>query len=238
MIEARALYKKFDNGIIAVNNINFTVKAGEVFCIYGANGAGKTTTINMFLNFLLPTSGNVLIDNIDVCKQPLLAKSHLAYLSENVRLYENFSAVENALFFARLTPNNNVTTEDCQQALIECGLDEKFHFQRLSDFSKGMRQKTGLAICLLKKSKAIILDEPLSGLDPTAVENMLMMITKLSNSGVAILMSTHDLLRTQQIADKIAIMKQGNIIVDFDCEMLLKQDLFKIYQESVSDVIS
>jgi len=235
MIESINLNKQFSNGVSAVNNVNFTVKSGEIFCIYGANGAGKTTTMNMFLNFIIPTSGQVKVDGIDITKNPLKAKEKIAFLSENVQLYGNFSAVQNALFFSQLSPQRKVTEKEVVTALLRCGLDKKFHYKRLASFSKGMRQKVGLAICILQNAKALFLDEPLSGLDPSAVSDMLLTIRALSDGGAAILMSTHDLLRTKEIADTVAIMKSGSFLVHMDQNELKKQDLYQLYMESISN---
>lgn len=238
MIEAIALSKSYDREHFAVEQLSFQIKAGEVFCLFGANGAGKTTTMNMFLNFQLPASGQALICGIDANQQPLLAKQRLAFLSENVRLYDNFSACQNVQFFAGLAATGTVTAAMCQQALESCGLARDFHHQRLGSFSKGMRQKTGLAICLVKRASAIFLDEPLSGLDPTAAAQVLRVIRQLSDEGAAILMATHDLWRTQQIADQFAVMNAGRLQLHLNqtqLRQLGQQQLLQLYQESVSD---
>jgi ABC-2 type transport system ATP-binding protein len=233
MIHAESLCKTYRTGVTAVNDVSFHVAAGEVFCIYGANGAGKTTTINMFLNFVEPSSGVARVDGIDTCRDPLQAKQRIAFLSENVRLYDNLSAVQNLLFFVRLSPAAQVTAAQCREALSDCGLDPRFHDAKVGSFSKGMRQKCGLAICLLKRAKALFLDEPLSGLDPSAAAHMLSSIRRISDAGAAVLMSTHDLLRTKEIADKVCIMNGGRIVSAFDRSQLAEVDLFTVYRESI-----
>ncbi|MBK6435917.1 MAG: ABC transporter ATP-binding protein [Rhodanobacteraceae bacterium] len=235
MIQAESLRKVFGDGTVAVDGISFKVDQGEIYCIYGANGAGKTTTINMFLNFVEPTGGSALIDGIDVAHDPLAAKERLAFLSENVRLYDTLTAVENLLFFTGLNPSRKVRAAECREALAICGLDTRFHDARLATFSKGMRQKCGLAICLLKRAAAIFLDEPLSGLDPIAAAHVLATIRRISDAGAAVLMSTHDLLRTKEIADKVSIMKDGRILLNLDRAALTEVDLFSVYTESLAN---
>lgn len=238
MIEAIDLTKSYHSAGFAVQQLSFRIQPGEVFCLFGANGAGKTTTMNMFLNFQLPLSGQALICGIDANQQPLLAKQRLAFLSENVRLYDNFSACQNVQFFAGLATVGTVTAAICQQALERCGLERSFHHQRLGSFSKGMRQKTGLAICLVRRATAIFLDEPLSGLDPISAAQVLRVIRQLSDEGAAILMATHDLWRTQQIADQFAVMNAGRLRLQLnqtELRQLGQQQLLQLYQESVSD---
>lgn len=238
MIEAFELTKSYSDEHCAVAQLSFQIKPGEVFCLFGANGAGKTTTMNMFLNFAVPTSGQAMIFGIDANRQPLLAKQQLAFLSENVRLYENFSACQNVQFFAGLATGEKVSTQSCQQALELCGLESRFHHQRLGHFSKGMRQKTGLAICVVRRARAIFLDEPLSGLDPTSAEQVLTVIRQLSNDGAAVFMATHDLWRTQQMADQFAVMKSGRLqlhLAKTQLQQLEQQQLLQLYQESVCE---
>lgn len=236
MIEAKDLVKTYSGGHRAVDNLSFRIEPGQIMCLYGANGAGKTTTINMFLNFLVPCSGQVLVDGIDVAAEPLRAKQRLAFLSENVRLYDNFSALQNLLFFSQLTGDEPPSREACLQALADCGLDAKFHHARVGSFSKGMRQKTALAICRLRRVAALFLDEPLSGLDPSAAEATMAMIRAMSDAGVSVLMSTHELLGTSDHADQVAIMKRGRMVEHFTREQLAAVDLTRVYREAVGHV--
>lgn len=237
MIEAIELTKNYPQRIV-VSELNFCIQPGEVFCLFGANGAGKTTTMNMFLNFSIPSAGQALIGGIDANREPLLAKQRLAFLSENVRLYDNFSAYQNVQFFAGLATGEKISPALCLSALTRCGLDPSFHHQRLGSFSKGMRQKTGLAICLVRKAQAIFLDEPLSGLDPTAAAQVLAVIRALSDEGAAVLMATHDLWQTQRMADQCAVMKAGCIklhLCKAQLQQLEQQQLLQLYQESVCE---
>jgi len=235
MIEAKQLVKSYSSGHIAVDGVSFRIEPGEIMCLYGANGAGKTTTINMFLNFLEPSGGQALVDGVDVAAEPLRAKRRLAFLSENVRLYDNFSALQNLSFFSQLGEGPAPSRDDCLEALSRCGLDPKFHHARVSTFSKGMRQKTALAICRLRKAKALFLDEPLSGLDPSAADAVMEMIRDIAVSGTSVLMSTHELLRTSEFADQVAIMKRGRLMRHFRREQLSGVNLAQVYREAVSD---
>jgi ABC-2 type transport system ATP-binding protein len=237
MIEAHSLTKNYPQRV-AVQDLSFCIKPGEVFCLFGANGAGKTTTLNMFLNFAIPSAGQALIGGIDANRQPLLAKQQLAFLSENVRLYDNFSAYQNVQFFAGLAMGQRISKASCQNALSRCGLEPEFHHQRLGSFSKGMRQKTGLAICLVRQARAIFLDEPLSGLDPTAAAQVLKVIRQLSDDGAAVFMATHDLWQTQRMADQCAVMTAGRLklhLCKSQLQQLEQQQLLQLYQESVCE---
>ena len=181
MLTANCLTKRYEDGHLALDNVNFDVKKGEIFCMLGANGAGKTTTINLFLNFIEPTEGQTLISGIDSAKEPLEAKKHIAYVSENVMLYGNFTARQNLDFFAKLGGKTDLTKEDYYQAMRQVGLQEKAFEAKLKTFSKGMRQKLGISIVIIKDSPAILLDEPTSGLDPKAAmefQNILLSMEK------------------------------------------------------------
>ena len=149
MIEAKNLSKRYEDGVLALDALNLNVKPGEIYCLLGANGAGKTTTINLFLNFIEPTSGAALLNGIDVEKDPLDAKRYVAYVSENVMLYGNFTARQNLDFFAKLGGKKSLKKDDYYRVMREVGLPERAFEQRLKEFSKGMRQKLGIAIAML-----------------------------------------------------------------------------------------
>ena len=166
MIEAIDLTKRYEDGVLALDALNLKVNVGEIYCLLGANGAGKTTTINLFLDFIVPTAGQALLNNVNVAKTPLEAKRYVAYVSENVMLYGNFTARQNLDFFARLGGKHDLKKDDYYMVLREVGLQEKAFEQRVKTFSKGMRQKVGIAIAIIKDAPAILLDEPTSGLDP------------------------------------------------------------------------
>jgi ABC-2 type transport system ATP-binding protein len=166
MLATEALTKRF-NGATVVDALTLTIAPGELFALLGPNGAGKTTTINCLLGFLTPDSGRALVDGLDVAREPLATKRRLAYIPEQVNLYGYFSGVENLAYFSELAGHRYADT-DLRHFLDEAGLQPEAHDRRVSGYSKGMRQKVGIAIALAKQAKALLLDEPTSGLDPSA----------------------------------------------------------------------
>ena len=231
LLEAVNLTKRYEDGVLAVDHISFEVKAGEVFAMLGGNGAGKTTTINLFLNFIEPTDGQARINDIVTHQEPLKAKEYIAYVSENVMLYPNFTALQNLDYFSRLGGRTEYSKDDYRDVLLRVGLAEEAHNKRLKGFSKGMRQKCGIAIAILKDAPAILLDEPTSGLDPKAGHDFIQLLNDLRAEGKAILMSTHDIFRAKEVADTIAIMKNGHIIMQKKAEEIQGQDLESLYMQ-------
>jgi ABC-2 type transport system ATP-binding protein len=213
-LKADDLSKRYEDGILALDHLNLEVRAGEVYCLLGANGAGKTTTINLFLNFIPPTTGTCFINGIDVTRDPLEAKKYVAFVSENVMLYGNFTARQNLDFFAKLGGKTGLAKEAYYQVMRRVSLQEKAFEQRVKTFSKGMRQKLGISIAIIKDALAILLDEPTAGLDPKAAEEFLEILTELKAEGKAILMSTHDIFRAKEIGDRVGIMKEGRLVME------------------------
>ncbi|MGD8781329.1 MAG: ABC transporter ATP-binding protein [Ignavibacteria bacterium] len=234
MLEAINLSKRYEDGLLALDNVNFSVLPGQIFAMLGGNGAGKTTTINIFLNLIEPTSGVAKIDGIVTHKEPLTAKRKVSYVSENVMLYPEFTALQNLDFFSKIGGKNNYTKDDYRKVLLQVGLEEEAHDKRLKGFSKGMRQKCGIAISILKDSPAILLDEPTSGLDPKAGLEFVNLLNELKNKGKAILMSTHDIFRAKETADFIGIMNNGKLVMMKTKEELANEDLEKLYVEHMS----
>jgi len=229
ILKADDLSKRYEDGVLALDHLNLEVQAGEVYCLLGANGAGKTTTINLFLNFIPPTTGGCFINGIDVIRDPLEAKKYVAFVSENVMLYGNFTARQNLEFFAKLGGKSDLTKERYYQVMRRVSLQEKAFEQRVKTFSKGMRQKLGISIAIIKDAPAILLDEPTSGLDPKAAEEFLEILAELRKEGKAILMSTHDIFRAKEIGDRVGIMKEGRLVMERTREELQYEDLVKIY---------
>ncbi len=229
MIEAIDLTKRYEDGLLALDTLSIKVKPGEIYFLLGANGAGKTTTINIFLSFVPPTSGRACINGIDVIKDPLEAKKHLSYVSENVMLYGNFTARQNLDFFAKLGGKRGLKRDDYYMSLREVGLQEKAFEQRVKEFSKGMRQKVGLAIAMIKDTPAILLDEPTSGLDPKAGAELMEILAELRERGKAIFMSTHDIFRAKGVADRVGIMKEGRLVIQRTRAELEHEDLQALY---------
>ena len=233
-LETDHLCKRYEDGVLALDDVTFSVREGEIFAMLGGNGAGKTTAINIFLNFLEPTSGEARIDGIPTHKEPLLAKQKAAYVSENVQLYANFSALQNLDFFAKLSGKKNFTKGDYRRVLLRVGLEEEAHNKRLKGFSKGMRQKCGIAIAILKDAPAILLDEPTSGLDPKAGFEFVRLLEELRDEGKAILMSTHDIFRAREIADTIGIMNRGKLVLQAKKADLAGEDLEAMYMQHMA----
>jgi len=238
LLEARDLTKVYEDGVKALDNLQLKVHAGEIFAMLGGNGAGKTTTINTFLDFIQPTSGQALINGIDANKDPLEAKKFVAFVSENVQLYPNFTAMQNVDFFVRLGGKNDYTRSDYEQALVRVGLQRDAFDKKLKDFSKGMRQKCGIAIAILKDAPAILLDEPTSGLDPKAGKEFTRLIGELRDEGKAILMSTHDIFRAKEIADFVGILNNGVLVAQqtkAELEGVNLEDLYVEYMAGYMD---
>ncbi len=229
LLEAVNLTKRYEDGTLALDRVSFSIKQGEIYAMLGGNGAGKTTTINLFLNFIEPTEGEARVDGIITHKEPLKAKERLAYVSENVMLYPNFTAMQNLDFFARLGGKTSYTKNDYRDVLLRVGLQEEAHHKRLKGFSKGMRQKCGIAIAILKDAPAILLDEPTSGLDPQAGYDFMKLLDSLRSEGKAILMSTHDIFRAKEIADIVGIMSKGQLIMQQPAPELVETNLVELY---------
>lgn len=211
----------------AVNKLDLKVEAGSVYALLGGNGAGKTTTFNAVLGFITPDSGMIKVNNT-VVSQARKTMSDLAYLPENVALYPYMSGLENLIYFSALS-GKKLSKMDAHNLLNNCGLLKRFHKIKVSTYSKGMRQKVGLAIVYARNAKALLLDEPTSGLDPSAANDLAQRIKTASKSGIAILMATHDLFNAKQVADKIGILQYGQLIVEFDAHTVDHQELEKKY---------
>ena len=227
MITVKNVYKKYGD-FTAVNDLSFEVKPGEIFCLLGANGAGKSTTINMLLNFINPTSGTLEIDGLDVVENSIKTKEFLTYIPENLMLYPNLSATENLDYFTRLS-GKKFKASKLKSFLTEAGLEKDAHENRVKTFSKGMRQKVGIALAIAKESKILLLDEPTSGLDPKSSNEFMELLTKMKNDKVAILMATHDLFRAKEVSTHIGIMRSGLLENYSDSSAFSLKELEKIY---------
>ena len=234
MIETSKLRKAFDD-VVAVDDLDLQIKPGEIFCLLGANGAGKTTTINLLLNFIAPTSGEARISGLNVVEHPLETKKRLAYIPEQVMLYRNLTGLENLRFFARLAGAEVETDRELLGILSQAGLAEEQARRRVGTYSKGMRQKIGIAITIAKRAEALLLDEPTSGLDPKASNDFSVLVTALAKGGVAVLMATHDLFRAKEMGHRVGIMKHGRLVEVLDTAQLNHSDLEQIYLRHMHD---
>jgi ABC-2 type transport system ATP-binding protein len=209
MLQAQNLTKQYGTHT-ALLNLNIEVAAGEIYCMLGANGAGKTTTINLFLGFTKPSAGKAIINKLEVDQDPHTARQFLAYIPEQVTLYPSLTGIENLSYFSALA-RQNYTTSALEELLLRSGLQAEAFNKPVGKYSKGMRQKVGIAIALAKKAKVLLLDEPTSGLDPYASHEFSKLIQELSKDGMAILMATHDLFRAKEDATTIGIMSNGRL---------------------------
>lgn len=227
MINTKDLTKKYGD-FTAVKDLTLKVSEGEILCLLGANGAGKSTTINMLLNFIQPTSGTAEINGLDVVKNSVKTKNFLTYIPENLMLYPRLTAIENLDYFTKLS-GKKFDTLELKLYLSEAGLQEEAHNSFVKTFSKGMRQKVGIALAIAKDSKVLLLDEPTSGLDPKSSNEFMDLLTKTKNDGVAILMATHDLFRAKEVSTHIGIMRNGEMQNYSESSDLSLKELEKIY---------
>jgi ABC-2 type transport system ATP-binding protein len=230
MLEAVNLSKRY-GGQLALDSLNLVVRPGEIFCLLGANGAGKTTTINLFLNFVEPSSGVARVNGLDVTQSPRDSKRFLAYIPETVMLYGGLTGLENLEYFSALAGRADYTRAQLLDVLVQVGLQPEAADKQVRTYSKGMRQKVGIGIALAKDAKALLLDEPTSGLDPKAANEFSGLLARLSADGVAVLMATHDLFRAKESGTRVGIMKQGKLVRTLETTEVGHADLERIYLE-------
>jgi len=225
IIEAEALTKRYGHQT-AVNSLNLQIREGEVFGFLGPNGAGKTTTLLMFLGLTEPTSGKVRVVGFDPTRDPFHVKEKVGYLPENVGFYDDMDARQNLRFIARLNRiPDKVSTTRIDETLNLVGLLEEAK-KKVGVYSKGMRQRLGIAEVLIKEPKLVFLDEPTIGLDPDGTNRMLDLIHTLSRDrGMTIFLSSHLLDQVQRICDRVGIMIKGNLVAAGPIEELAKKKL-------------
>ena len=212
VIEAQGLTKRYGRAV-AVNGISFTVARGEIFGLLGPNGAGKTTTILMMLGLTEVTSGTVNVLGHNPVREPLEVKRQVGYLPDSVGFYDYMTAADNLRYTAALIGFDAAEREKrVMGALDRVGLADVAN-KRVATYSRGMRQRLGLAEILMKDAQIAILDEPTSGLDPQATAELLEMIRSLKRDGVAVLISSHLLERVQIVCDRVALFQSGNIVL-------------------------
>ena len=231
MLKAINLTKSYGN-YQALSQLNLSVDRGEIFCLLGQNGAGKTTTINLFLGLLKPTSGKALINDIEVQSNRDKTTKMIAYIPEVVQLYGNLSGIENLNFFSRLA-GFTYKNAALSALLSKAGLQEEVHQNKLSSYSKGMRQKVGIAIALSKNADCIFMDEPISGLDPRATLEFTKICKELSNEGKAIFMATHDIFNAVHVGTQIGIMKEGQLVHTSDTTTINANELQELYLKTI-----
>ncbi|MFD2659865.1 ABC transporter ATP-binding protein [Paenibacillus thailandensis] len=223
IIELTGLTKKYGEQT-AVNNLSLSIGKGEVFGLLGPNGAGKTTTILMMLGLTEPTGGSVKVCGLDPVREPLEVKRRVGYMPDDIGFYEDRTALDNLVFTARLNGIPAGEAQDEAHRLLErVGLADALT-KKVGAFSRGMRQRLGIADVLIKRPEVIILDEPTLGIDPEGVRELLKLIEELSRKeGLTVLLSSHHLHQVQQICDRVGLFVKGRLIASGDIETLAAQ---------------
>jgi ABC-2 type transport system ATP-binding protein len=210
VIRAHGLTKRY-GATVAVDNVDFAVGEGEIVGILGPNGSGKTTTILMLLGLTEPSAGHAEVAGCDPLRDPLEVKRRVGYLPDSVGFYDGLSARQNLAYTARLAglPRSEVETR-LMEALLRVGLPNAAR-EPVATFSRGMRQRLGLAEVLMKRPAIAILDEPTATLDPHSTQEFLQMIRGLKADGTAVLLSSHHLDQVQSVCDRVALFNRGRI---------------------------
>lgn len=198
--------KKY-NGKKAVDDLSFEIKRGEIFSLLGPNGAGKSTLIRMMTGLIQPDAGQIRMNGEQVLPFKKEVKKHFSFLPETMSLYPNLTAGETLRFFSRL---QRIPSTKCDEVLDIVGLSE-FKDKKIGGFSKGMRQRLGLAVALLDDAPLLILDEPTSGLDPYWASRFKEIIRGKNREGTSVLFASHDLYEVESLADRIAILNEGKL---------------------------
>ncbi|MEP6785153.1 MAG: ABC transporter ATP-binding protein [Sphingomonadales bacterium] len=218
-----------------LHGLDLAIEAGEIYALLGGNGAGKTTTLNLLLGFLAPMSGIVSVCGVDPAQAADSARQQIAYVPENVALYEHLSARENMAYLLDLAGQHS-DTASIGSALTAAGLDRAAHDLRLSGFSKGMRQKVAIALALAREVPVLLLDEPTSGLDPRATSEFNRLLCEMKARGVAILMVTHDLLSASDVADRIGFLDAGLLVEEIAAEGSDRFDIRTLHRRYAEDL--
>lgn len=224
VIELTGLTKKY-GGFTAVNDLNLTVEKGDIFGLLGPNGAGKSTTILMMLGLTEPTDGSVMVCGINSTTHPIEVKRKVGYLPEDVGFYDDMTGLENLVYTAQL---NGISKEEAVrkavQLLDRVGLSNDGK-KKAGKYSRGMRQRLGLADVLIKEPEVIILDEPTSGIDPSGVREFMDLIRQLSHKdGQTVLFSSHHLDQVQQVCNRVGLFSSGKLLADIRLAELQKEE--------------
>lgn len=223
IIQLIDLTKKYDE-FTAVDHLNLTVDKGEIFGLLGPNGAGKSTSILMMLGLTEPSSGEVYVCGINSTTNPIEVKTKVGYLPEDVGFYDDRTGLENLVYTAKLNGfSSKLAYEKAKELMSRVGLAEQIN-KKTGKYSKGMRQRLGLADVLIKDPEVIILDEPTSGIDPKGVQEFLNLIVELRNEHrISVLFSSHNLHQVQQVCNRVGIFVEGKLLAEGDIESLSRQ---------------
>jgi len=212
-IEADSLSIKINNDDI-VKDLSFQVKSGEIYALLGGNGAGKSTTLKTLLGFHTPTSGKAIVDGHIVSDHLAAVRNKMAYLPEAAALYPHLTARENVRYFLSLADIEKSDSEI--NTAFDCvALQSSAWERQMQNYSKGMRQKTAIALALLREAPIFLLDEPTSGLDPVAIDEFNQLLCELASTGATIFMVTHDVYGACQVADRIGLLRNGELVGEF-----------------------
>ena len=204
-------------GTKVLQDISFSVEPGSVYALLGGNGAGKSTTLLTLLGFLSPDTGTAMVLEADVAKNIKNLRQQIAYLPEAATLYPHLNAYENLDYFLDLA-GKKTTQAELDSALDEVGLQTEARSRHMDNYSKGMRQKVAIALAILRETPVLLLDEPTSGLDPIAIDEFNSLVRNLAAQGKTILMVTHDVYGACQVADRIGLLRRGQLVGSFDAE--------------------
>lgn len=229
MIEAIDLSKRYPNGKLALDALNLRVEPGEIYCLLGPRGSGKTTVINLFLGLTEPTAGQALIQGADVTRDRLEARRHMAFLAEGTVFYDRLTVRQNLEFFARLGGRPRMTRAEGEMILRDVGLPEASFDQKLTELGPGAIRKLGLAVAVAKDAPALLLDEPLSGVDPKAAAELVEILEGLRDQGKALLVTLQELFWVRQLADQAGFLQEGRQVLARTREELRYEDLERLY---------
>jgi ABC-2 type transport system ATP-binding protein len=215
-LEARSI-SLVREGNTVLDGVSFAVAKGEIFALLGGNGAGKSSTLLTFLGFLAPSGGEVLVNGRSVGSDVAAARNAIAYLPEAASLYGHMTAYENLDYFLDLA-GKSASRAEIDIALGRVALPQEARTRRLQSYSKGMRQKTAIALALLRQTPILLLDEPTSGLDPVAIDEFHDLVKALAEGGQTVLMVTHDVYGACQVADRVGLLRHGKLVGSFAAE--------------------
>ncbi len=218
-IELRNLTKKFGR-FVAVDNLSLTLREGEFFGFLGPNGAGKTTTIKMMTGLYAPTRGEILIDGLNVQREPLKAKERFGYIPDQPFLYDQLTGREFLYFMGGLFNMKKEVVKEKIEALIDHFEIGSWVDKQTEDYSQGMRQRITIASAFVHDPKVLIIDELMIGLDPRSARIVKDTMKQKSREGVTIFMSTHSLFVAEELCDRIGIIKDGRLIFEDTAEKL------------------
>ena len=228
IVNLRGVIKRYGE-TVAVDDVSLSVSAGDVLCLLGPNGAGKTTTLKMILGLEAPSAGQVEVCGVDVTRDPKTARRRMAYIPEMVALHEAFTGRENLRYFASLVGGADLSKVHLEDCLTRAGLQSEAWDRRLSGYSKGMRQKVGVAIALAKGADVLVLDEPTSGLDPKSAFDFSSLMRDIAAGGAGVIMATHDLFRAKDMGTRVVILKDGQMVQDIDPKTRTYEDIERAY---------